>query len=233
MRAEDFAVIEKRAAERKGGSCQLSSLLSQPKSSDQLAQLDDSYFLAEFTRKVFQSGFVWRVVNQKWTGFERVFFKFDLEKILLMPDEMLEKKATDPDIIRNLTKVRTVRDNALMIKEVSDKHGSFGKFIADWPQTDLIGLWRFLQKNGARLGGNTGAYALRFIGLDSFLISRDIEAYFRHYDLISGGVRSKASLSSFQNVFNYWHSETGYPYTHLSQILAYSIGDNHVGTINN
>lgn len=229
MRAESFAAIEARAIERKGGADRLNRVIRTPLSSSDIAAIDDSRFLAEFTKKVFQSGFVWRVVEQKWPAFEQVFFSFDIEKVLLMPDEMLESKATDPAIIRNLRKVHTIRENALMIKHVSDQHGSFGRFVAQWPPNDVIGLWHHLQKHGARLGGNTGPYALRSIGVDTFLLSQDVESYFRHYDLISGGLRSKQSLRTFQQVFNAWQDETGYSMTRLSQILSFSVGDNFVG----
>ncbi|MEM0910526.1 MAG: DNA-3-methyladenine glycosylase I [Pseudomonadota bacterium] len=229
MRAEAFADIEARAIERKGGAGRLSQITSEPLSQPHIAALDDSVFLVELTKKVFQSGFVWRVVEQKWPAFEEVFFSFDIEKILLMPDDMLEKKARDPAIIRNLNKVHTIRENALMIKRVADEHGSFARFVSQWPNTDIIGLWSYLQKNGARLGGNTGPYALRYIGVDTFLLSQDVEHYFRHYELISGGLRSKQRLKAFQDIFNAWHSETGYSMTRLSQTLSYSVGDNFVG----
>ncbi len=229
MRAETFAAIEARAVERKGGRDKLARITSEPLSSNEIIAIDDSRFLAAFTKKVFQSGFVWRVVEQKWPAFEHVFFNFNIEKILLMPDEMLEKKAKDPAIIRNLRKVYTIRENAFLLQRLSAEHGSFGQFAAPYPSSNIIDLWAYLQKHGARLGGNTGPYALRSMGIDTFLLSQDVEAYFRHYDLISGGLRSKQSLRTFQDVFNAWQDETGYSMTRLSQILSYSVGDNFVG----
>ncbi|MGK0255062.1 MAG: 3-methyladenine DNA glycosylase Tag, partial [Mariniflexile sp.] len=40
------------------------------------------------------------VVEKKWRSFEEVFWKFNIEKLIMMPDDMLERKATDPAIIR-------------------------------------------------------------------------------------------------------------------------------------
>ncbi|HAG41377.1 MAG TPA: 3-methyladenine DNA glycosylase, partial [Pseudoalteromonas sp.] len=40
--------------------------------------------------------------------------------------------------------------------------------VANWPGDDTIGLWAYLKKHGARLGGNTGPYALRALGKDTF-----------------------------------------------------------------
>ena len=71
-----------------------------------------------------------------------------------MPDEMLERKAADPRIIRHLKKVWGIRENALMISDIQQKYGSFGQFITQWPSSDIIGLWQYLKKHGSRLGGN-------------------------------------------------------------------------------
>lgn len=228
MTLEQFDAIYARAAERKGGSPALESLLNAPLSSSDLLRFGDDRYLSALTKKVFQSGFVWRVVEQKWHDFETIFFEFDIEKMLLLPDEMFEQKATDKRIIRNLKKVMTIRDNALMIKDAQSQHGSFAAFIANWPSDNIIGLWEYLKKYGSRLGGNTGPYALRALGKDTFLLSRDVESYFRAHDLISGSVSSKRSLTAIQTAFNTWQQQSGRSMQELSQILAMSVGDNNI-----
>nr|WP_231702480.1 DNA-3-methyladenine glycosylase I [Rheinheimera lutimaris] len=185
--------------------------------------------LGELTKKVFQSGFVWRVVRQKWPGFCEVFFDFSIEKILLMSDEMLEAKARDERIIRNAAKVFTIRHNAMMIDDIAAKHGSFARFIADWPTSDIIGLWAYLKQYGARLGGNTGPYALRAIGKDTFILSTDVEAYLRATKVFDGGINSKRSLAQIQQQFNLWQQQSGRSLAHISQIIALSSGENFVG----
>ncbi|MEC9061776.1 MAG: DNA-3-methyladenine glycosylase I, partial [Pseudomonadota bacterium] len=107
---ESFQSIYRRACERKGGEKVLEAMLQAPLSKAQIEAISDDRFLAAMTKKVFQSGFVWRVVEQKWPDFETVFFGFDVDKVLLMPDEMLEQKASDKRIVRNYKKVMTVRD---------------------------------------------------------------------------------------------------------------------------
>jgi 3-methyladenine DNA glycosylase Tag len=176
----------------------LSHLTSKPLANHQLSLLSDSDVLAEFTRKIFQSGFVWAVVNKKWNGFEEIFWNFDIDKLMMMADDMLERKARDPNIIRNFTKVKTVRDNAFWLKELSDEWDSVGEWLANWPSNDITGLWLYLKKNGSRLGGNTGPYSLRQLGKDTFILSRDVEAYFSSYKLIDGGLTSKRNLKIIQ-----------------------------------
>lgn len=225
---ESYQALYQRACERKGGPHALEALLSKPLRNDQVASLADDRFLAEFSKKVFQSGFVWRVVRDKWPAFERLFFEFSIDKVLLMPDEMLEQRAQDPSIIRNYRKVKTIRDNALMIESVRQEHGSFGRFVANWPGEDIIGLWAFLKRHGARLGGNTGPYALRFLGKDTFLLSRDVSGYFLQRNIISGGVTSKRSLSAIQASFNHLQQQSGRSLQELSQLISMSVGDNSV-----
>jgi 3-methyladenine DNA glycosylase Tag len=224
---EKFAAIYQRACERKGGPQVLATGLNKPLSNKLLSQVGDDRFLAEFSKKVFQSGFVWRVVRNKWPDFERVFFDFNIEKILLIPDEMLEQKATDASIIRNYTKVRTIRDNAIMIDSVAREHGSFATFVADWPSENIIGLWAYLKKHGARLGGNTGPYGLRTMGKDTFLLSNDIVSYFTKRNVISGSAQSKRSLTAIQNSFNDLQQQSGRSLQEVSMIISKSVGDNY------
>ncbi|SGY88041.1 Putative uncharacterized protein [Moritella viscosa] len=56
---ESFDKIYHRAAERKGGEQALAYLLSQPLTNDELVSVPDRDVLAEFTRAIFKSGFVW------------------------------------------------------------------------------------------------------------------------------------------------------------------------------
>lgn len=224
---ESFQKIHQRACERKGGPQALSTMINKPLSNKELSKVGDDRFLAEFTMKVFQSGFVWRVVRNKWPDFERMFFDFNIEKILLIPDEMLEQKAADPSIIRNYTKVRTIRDNAIMIDSVAREHGSFAKFVADWPSEDIIGLWAYLKKHGARLGGNTGPYGLRAMGKDTFLLTNDVVGYFTKRNIISGSAQSKRSLTAIQQSFNELQQQSGLSLQELSMIISKSVGDNY------
>lgn len=226
MAAEPFSEIQKRAAQRKGGAAALSHLVSQPLSAKDVAAIPDDRFLAAMTKKVFQSGFVWRVIEAKWPDFETVFFGFDIEKVLLMPDEMLEQKATDKRIVRNYKKVMTVRDNAMMIQDIKHDHGSFGEFVAGFGPERITELWLYLKKHGARLGGNTGPYTLRALGVDTFLFSRDVEDYLRKHEIIDGSLTSQKSLKAANACFAQWQQESGLSLQEISQTLSLSWGPN-------
>ena len=228
MALETLDDIYQRAAARKGGANKLNILLGPGNQDHLLKSLSDDRFLSEFSKKVFQSGFVWRVVENKWPNFEESFFNFNIEKVLMMPEEMMERKASDPKIIRNFNKVKTIKANGQMIFEEQQKGHSFAEFIANWPTDDIIGLWAYLKKHGQRLGGNTGPYALRSLGKDTFILSRDVEAYFRAHDIITGGIQTKSSLNAIQATFNHWQQQGDLSMSQLSRLIAYATGDNHI-----
>ncbi|MFT2111918.1 DNA-3-methyladenine glycosylase I [Marinomonas sp. 2405UD68-3] len=223
IKYESFEDIYNRASARHNGSAFLQSTLPQPLDKETLYRVVDNRWLAEMTKKVFQSGINWQVVRNKWDGFEDVFFGFDIEKMTLIADEMWEEKAKDTRIIRNLGKVLTIRDNALMMLEAQQQHGSFSKMVADWPESDIVNLWRYLKKHGKRLGGNTGPYSLRVMGKDTFLLTKDVEGYLRNRKIITTGRDTQAALNAAQDAFNFWHEESGLPYCQISQYVAYSV----------
>jgi 3-methyladenine DNA glycosylase Tag len=226
---EKFTDIYQRAATRKGGEKSLQSLLSKPLDAKQLLQVSDDEWLEEFTRKIFQSGFYWSVITKKWPGFREVFWDFNVNKLLMMPPEMLEEKSTDVRIVRNYKKVKTIVENASMIAFATKDIGkNFNQFIADWPSNDIVGLWVWLKKHGSRLGGNTGPYALRAMGKDTFLLSNDVVIFLKANGIVDGGLWSKQSLLATQAFFNIMQEQCGLSLQEISQTIAYSMGDNRL-----
>lgn len=220
---ESFSDIYSRAVSRFGSETTLRNQLISPKSEQQLLNISDDRWLAAFTQKIFQSGMNWQVVRNKWPNFENAFFQFDVEKMLLIHDEMWEEKAKDPSIIRHFGKVMTIRENAIMMSEVQAKHDSFAQFVATYPSNNIVELWQYLKKHGAHLGGNTGAYTLRIMGKDTFLLTKDVEGYLRNQQILTTGRDTQAALKAAQSAFNHWHEESNLPYCQISQCIAYSV----------
>ncbi|SEC25564.1 DNA-3-methyladenine glycosylase I [Rhizobiales bacterium GAS188] len=222
-----FATIKARAEVRKGGAAALAAALPPVPDSTALRAMPDAHVLAEMTRRVFCAGFVWQVIEAKWEGFEAAFSGFDPAFLAFAPDEHWERLTADSRIVRNGSKIMAVRTNARFVRDLAAEHGSAGRFLADWPARDQIGLQKLLSKRGGRLGGMTGQYLLRFLGRDTFMLSTDVVACLRDAGLpISKTAISQSDLSLAQTAFNHWASETGLPLTHLSRICALSIGEN-------
>jgi 3-methyladenine DNA glycosylase Tag len=222
-----FAKILKRAEERKGGAQTLKSLMPKVKSKASITKQGDDRCLAMMTKCVFQAGFVWKVIENKWPDFEAAFLKFQPKKLLALAPEKWEAYAKDTRIVRNMQKILSVRDNARFVVDVAKEHGSFAKFVANWPNTELVDLFTLLKKRGARLGGMSGQRLVRLIGKDGFILTEDVVACLKDAGVkVAANPISKQDLQKIQNVFNQWHEETNLPYSHLSRIAAYSIGKN-------
>lgn len=223
-----FKSIRARSAKRKGGDAALKRLLGKPSDPKALARLEDDRALAEISKRIFCSGFAWSVIDRKWPGFEAAFLGFAPKRLVFQPDEFWDKLTGDARIVRHPQKILAVRHNARFVLDIAEEHGSFGKFLAAWPASDQIGLLDVLARRGARLGGMTGQYVLRFLGKDSFVTSRDVIACLRDAGLpLSGKATSRKDLRAIQAQFNAWAEETGLPYTQLSRICALSVGDNY------
>jgi 3-methyladenine DNA glycosylase Tag len=223
-----FKTIRARAEKRKGGPKALEKLLPRKPDMKRLAKLSDDRILAEMTKRVFSAGFAWSVIEAKWEGFEQAFLGFEPAKLVFQPDDFWDARLSDTRIVRNGAKIHSVRENAGFVQEIAKEHGSFGKFLSNWPSSDEIGLLDLLAKRGSRLGGNSGQMLLRFVGWDGFVTSQDVVACLRDAGLgIAEEVKSKGDLAKVQAQFNAWAAQTGLPYVHLSRICAMSIGENH------
>lgn len=222
-----FHTILTRAQQRKGGADALTALLPVPPDPRHLQQLGDDRILAEMSKRVFCSGFSWKVIETKWLEFETTFLGFNPNSLAFQPNEFWDALFANPKIVRNAAKILSVRDNAAFIREIAHEHGSFGQFLSAWPSARQIELLNVLSERGSRLGGNTGQMFLRYIGWDGFVLSKDVVACLRAAGLdIGPEVKSKKDQAKVQAQFNAWAEESGLSYTHLSKICAFSIGEN-------
>jgi len=223
-----FKTIRKRAEERKGGAKALKALLPPVSGNEALTTLRDDRALSEMSKRIFCSGFVWKVIDQKWPGFEAAFEGFDVARLNFEPDELWEKLASDKRIVRHPQKITSVRENARFVAEIAKEHDSFGRFLAAWPKDDEVGLLELLAKRGSRLGGKTGQYFLRFVGWDGFVLSNDVVACLRDAGCdIAEVPSSKKDLRKAQDQLNAWVKESKLSMVHVSRICAMSIGENY------
>ncbi len=220
---ETFESIFNRAAGRKGGAAALEELLPRAKSARSLAAVPDRDVLAEMTRCVFRSGFVWKIIENKWPGFEDAFHAFDVTRCAMLSDEELEGLQNNTEIVRHGKKIASVRNNAQYILDVREEHGSYGGFLAQWPDDDFVDLWAHLKKGGDRLGGQTGRFFLRFIGRDTPSFSRDVVKALIDAGVVDKEPTSKKDLAATQEAFNAWRQESGRSFCEISRILACSV----------
>ncbi|MGI9328757.1 MAG: DNA-3-methyladenine glycosylase I [Pseudomonadales bacterium] len=219
---QKFSTIYQRAENRKGEQA-LQSMLSRPKTKAQLKKVSDAEMLREMTKCVFRSGFVWKIIEAKWPGFEKAFHEFDVKRCAMLSDEELEQLASNETIVRHGKKIASVRANARYILEVRSSHDSFGHYLASWPADDFVELWSELKRRGDRLGGQTGRFFLRFVGRDTPMLSQDVVKALVLAKVVEKEPTSKAALRATQTAFNSWREESGRSFTEISRVLALSV----------
>lgn len=221
-----FADIYAAAAERHGGSAALEQRLDPTvtgeRSPDQIAALGDDRLLAEMTRRVFQAGFNWSVIDNKWEAFEAAFEGFPVGRWTLMSDGDQDRLLQDVRIVRHAKKIEAVRDNAIFLRDLAAETGSAARVIADWPAADYVGLLETLKARAARMGGTTAQYFLRGIGKESFILSRDVTAALIRLSVVEKAPTGKTALRAVQAAFSAWAAESGRSLTQISRTLALS-----------
>jgi 3-methyladenine DNA glycosylase Tag len=219
---EIFAI----AAERKGGVAALEKMLAQTASREpgQIAAIPDDRVLAEMTRRIFYAGFSSKVIDAKWDAFEAAFDGFDPRRCAFMTEERFDALMQDRGIVRNGAKIRAVQINAQFVLDLRSEPGSAGRFFAEWPDRDYVGLLDVLKKRGSHLGGDAAGRFLRAIGKPAFITTPDMVAALIREGVLDRPPGGKRDLAAIQVAFNLWSSESGRDLTAISRVLAMSIG---------
>lgn len=209
----DVETLIEIAASKHGGKDAVLSRLPQPLSDSELVSIADDRYLSAMTKCVFRSGFVWRVIEQKWPDFETVFHQFNPMGAAYMSDERVEELMSDNRIVRHRQKILALRENAKFVLE-----------IAEWPITEIVDLWALLKQRGSRLGGLTGPGFLRIVSKDTFMLTEDVKKALVIHNLVdSMPTGSKKTQKTVQAIFNQLSNESGWPLSKISRLLALTV----------
>lgn len=219
----DYRWLHEYCLNRFGSAAALEARLPVPRSAGELRAVADDRYLSLISLRIFRAGLKHSVVDAKWPAFEEVFFGFDPHKVVLMGDEHLERLMRDERLIRHLAKLKSVPRNAQFVLDVAREKGSFGNLLADWPVSDIVGLWRFLAKRGNQLGGLSAPRFLRMAGKDTFIPTEDVVAALVAQGVIDKAPTSQKDLAAVQDAFNRWQAESGRPLCQLSVMLAHTV----------
>ncbi|CAA0081673.1 DNA-3-methyladenine glycosylase 1 [BD1-7 clade bacterium] len=215
-----FNEIYQLAVQKQGSAEAVESRLPTYLSDSALRQKSDDRYLSDICLRVFMAGLSRRMVMNKWDEFEKRFFGFNPKRCAFMNADEMEQRMSDAMLIRHLPKMKAIIDNAFMVDEIATKHGSFGNWLADWPQDDTVGLWLYLRKHGGRLGGNSAPIALRICGKDTFLLTDDVIDCLVHQHVIDKKPTAKKDLFALQERMNQWQSESQRPLCEISRIIS-------------
>jgi 3-methyladenine DNA glycosylase Tag len=219
---KDFDWILHRAQELKGAD--IKPLMPRIESNEVLVRRDGAFYLSLLGLRIFRAGLKHSVVNDKWPLFEQVFKGFKPAYVASLSDEALEQHMLQPGLIKHWGKMKALRTNAAWIMELEREQGGFGQYIADWPVTNIVGLWLDMKKNGAQLGGRSGSAVLRMAGKDTFMLSEDVMVQLRAQGVVDkvDDNKAKRDLLAIQTAFNQWHEQSGVPMSHISRMLSFT-----------
>lgn len=218
-----FSTILDRALDRHGEAA-LRARFPAVASAATLRELPDDRALAALTQRVFSAGFRWSVIDQKWPGFELAFHGFDIDHVAGLDADGVAALADDVRIVRNRPKILATIDNARFVQDTAAAHGSFGAWLAAWPADDPVGLWDALKAGGSRLGGHTGAFVLRHLGVDTFRFSDDVSQALIDAGVVSKPPTGKRDRRAAQAAIVSWARAANLPLAHVSVVLACSVG---------
>jgi 3-methyladenine DNA glycosylase Tag len=211
------------AARRRVGEAALRARMPAVSTPEALRAVGDDRYLSLMSRRIFRAGLKHSLVDDRWPAFEEAFRGFDPRRVRAMNDEETEALMNDRRLIRHWGKLKSVRSNAAALQEIAEQQGGFGAYLADWPGTDIVGLWGDLAKRFQQMGGNSGPYFLRMAGKDTFVLTQSVIAALNHWKAFTGTPKSKSDRAKVQAAFNAWAGETGLPLAHLSMTLALSV----------
>ncbi len=89
----------------------------------------DAGYFEKITQAVFQAGFSWQVIRQKWPNFERAFAGFDIDTVASFGEEDIERLLEDKGIVRNLRKIEATIANARVCKNLIMEYGSIRQYL--------------------------------------------------------------------------------------------------------
>jgi len=88
-------------------------------------------------------GLSWRTIMHKKEAYCAAFHDFKIDACAAMTDEELDEQMSNTGIIRNRSKIQSVRKNAWAVQKIRDEFGSFDAYL--WSFTDgqqIDGHWK-------------------------------------------------------------------------------------------
>lgn len=118
---------------------------------------NDNEYFEILSKAVFQAGFSFKVVHDKWSGISKFFHNFDTERIADWGAMEVADALENPDMIRNTKKIKAIISNAQRFNELVEEHGSFSNYVDTITRLPYEERKKLLVSNFKWLG-KTGAY---------------------------------------------------------------------------
>jgi 3-methyladenine DNA glycosylase Tag len=113
---------------------------------------DDNGYFEQMTKAIFQAGFSWQVVNDKWPNFRQAFETFDVDQVAAYGPEDIDRLLSDTGIVRNGRKIEATISNAIQFQVISHEFGSFTGYLRSLDDLPYRERQKALSKRFKNLG---------------------------------------------------------------------------------
>ena len=90
---------------------------------------DNAGYFEKITQAVFQAGFSWEVIRQKWPNFRQAFAGFDVDSVASYSEADVERLLEDKGIVRNGRKIEATIANARTCRDLVEEYGSLQAYL--------------------------------------------------------------------------------------------------------
>jgi DNA-3-methyladenine glycosylase I len=81
-----------------------------------------------------QAGLSWETVLKKRENYQKAFYNFDINQCAKITEQYEAMLLSNPGIIRNKLKIKSVKINAVVFIDIQKKYGTFDKYIWNFVQ---------------------------------------------------------------------------------------------------
>ncbi len=108
---------------------------------------DDDFLFEMLILEGASVGLSWKTIMHKRENYRRAFCDFKIDACAKMTDEELEGLMTDPGLIRNRSKIFSVRKNAQIVQKIQKEFGSFDAYLWGFSDGKVIdGHWTMVSQ---------------------------------------------------------------------------------------
>ena len=125
---------------------------------------NDDEYLERMSRVILTAGLNWQMIEKKWPGIKKAFADFNVDKVAKFQELEIEELMMNPDVIRNLAKIRAIVANAKTIKQLQAEYGSFDKYLDSLSKQGEDQMRDQISKTFAFLGKDTTVIFLFSVG---------------------------------------------------------------------
>jgi len=128
---------------------------------------DEKGYFEVLSKAVFNAGFSYQVVRNKWEGIKEVFYDFEPKTLSNWTVDEISEALSSPKIIRNSRKVNAIVSNAKIFLDIIKKHGSFDNYLNSFRDEPYEEKQKVLSKRFKWLGPTGAHFFLWSVGEDA------------------------------------------------------------------